>query len=442
MINNVVIFRPFLTASLLFLIGMSPICRADFGLHMYQGDSFRSGAGKTSTADNAAVAFNNPAALTHLSARSFLFEGTYYATSIAYTDNGSTDVIGAPLSGSNGGDAGTNQLVPGLFYADKLNSRWSYGVALNAPFGLSVEWPDTWIGRYHVIKTGIETININPALAYKINNNVSIGFGISAQKATAELSNAIDYGAVCFQVAGPVFCSGVGLTPQSADGKVTVKGDDWGYGYNLGLFIDAGASHIGLSYRSKIDYQLKGTADFTNPPQAAAFLPAFTDTNATVPLTLPEVFSLGLTQDLSAALRLSLDATWTRWSRIKSFDFTFENPAQPGLTINRNWKDTWRYALGLEYKKDSRWTFQGGIAYADSAIPDSTLDPAIPIANAWWFSAGVIYSYSQTFNIGAGLNHIKFVDRTMNNTGPYGDTLRGTLSPKLNVYTVQLIWNI
>lgn len=413
---------------------------ADFALHMYQGDSFRSGAGKTSTADNAAVSFNNPAALGELPAHSVLIEGHYFDTSVTFSDAGSTDGIGSPLTGGEGGDGGVNQFVPGFYYADKLDSRWSYGVALNVPFGLSVKWPDNWIGRYHVTETGIETINVNPAFAYRINDHVAIGVGLSAQYASAELSNAIDFGAVCFAQLGPATCAGLGMTPQNADGKVKVNGNDWGYGYNLGLFIKSEKTTFGLSYRSKIDYKLQGTADFTIPAQAVVFNPAFTDTQVSVPLTLPEVFSAGLTYTLTEDVQLSADATWTRWSRIKSFDFTFENPAQPGLSVARNWKDTWRYALGLQYLKDKHWTFQGGIAYVDSAIPDDTLDPAIPISDAWWFSAGVLYSLTDQFTIGAGINHIKFVDRMMNRTSPYGDTVQGTLSPSLDVFSLRLQW--
>jgi long-chain fatty acid transport protein len=426
---------------LLCLLATRP-CWADFALYMYEGDSFRAGAGKSSTADNAAVVFNNPGALIALPSHSVLIEGQYYDSRVTFTNTGSTDAIGNPLSGGNGGDGGVSQFVPSVYYADKADEHWSYGVALNVPFGLSVKWPDNWVGRYQVTETGISTVNINPAVAYRLNEHVAIGVGISAQYANAKLANAIDFGAVCFAFLDPTTqCVPAGLTPQAADGKVTVKGDDWGYGYNIGLYLTpAQDTHIGLSYRSKIDYKLHGTADFTIPSSATVFNPAFTDTHVSVPLTLPEMFSAGVSHAISPAVLLSADATWTRWSRLKSFDFAFDNPAQPPVSITRNWKDTWRYALGIAYRKNSQWTWQGGIAYAQSAIPNETLDPAIPISNAWWYSAGFLYTLSVNTTIGAGINHIQFADRTMDRTGLYGDTVIGPLRPKLDVYSVQLKW--
>lgn len=422
-------------------LAASRLCLADFAIYMYEGDSFRAGAGKTSTADNSAVIYNNPAALVALPTHSVLVEGQYYETSVTFTDTGSVDAAGNTLTGGNGGVGGARQFVPGFYLANTLNSRWSYGLALNVPFGLSTNWPDHWAGRYQVTETAINTVNINPAMAYQLNQAIAIGFGISVQYASAKLANAIDFGAVCLSQLSSATCISLGMTPQAADGKVTVKGDDWGYGYNLGLYYTPSHdTHIGLSYRSKIDYKLQGTADFTIPSQASVFNPAFTDTNVTVPLTLPEMFAVGVTHAVTSKVRVSADATWVRWSRLKSFDFSFENSSQPALSLTRQWKDTWRYALGIECKKDSKWKLHGGIAYAQSAIPDSTFDPAIPIADSWWYSAGFLYTISDTALLGAGINHVEMAERTMNHKGTYSDTLRGTLRPRLNVYSVQLKW--
>jgi long-chain fatty acid transport protein len=429
------------TGLILLCLGTTQPCLADFALYMYQGDSFRAGAGRTSTADNSAVIFNNPAALVDLPTHSVLIEGQYYDTSVTFHDTGSMDVGGNSLSGGNGGDAGITQVVPGFYFANALNQHWSYGLALNVPFGLSVKWPSNWVGRYQVTESGIKTVNVNPTAAYRVSPSVSIGFGISAQYTSVKLANAIDFGAVCLSQLSVATCTGLGMTPQAADGKVTVKGDDWGYGYNIGLyFTPSPATHVGVSYRSKIDYKLQGTADFSIPSQAAVFNPAFSDTHVSVPLTLPEMFAAGISHAVTAKLVISADATWVRWSRIKSFDFTFANPSQPALSISRNWKDTWRYAVGVEFRKDSKWKLQGGIAYAESAIPDNTLDPAIPIADAWWYSAGFLYAISGTTSLGAGINHVEFADRAVNHTGVYNDSLRGTLYPRLNMYSVQLKW--
>ena len=416
------------------------ITYADYALHMYLGDFGHSGAAKTTSQDNASAAFNNPAALPALADQQLSFDAQYFMSSASFTNQGSTDAISQPLTGSNGGDPGSNTLVPGLYYSYRLSDRFGLGLTINAPFGLETEWDSsTWVGRYQSVKTGIQTLNINPALGYKIDETWSIGGGISFQEAKAELSSAIDFGAVCFALLDPTTCAGIGLpAPQAADGFLKLEGEDTGIGYHLGLLYQTAKTRIGVTYRSQINYTLEGDADFTTPAQAAAFAPAFTDTQGSVDLTLPEVASIGIAHHPSDQWAVFADATWTRWSRIKEYHIRFANPAQPDQILPRNWKDTWRLAVGADYKLNPQWMLQGGLAYAQSAIPDETFDPSIPTSDAYWLNLGTKYQASNSVTLSFGIAHIFFDARTINYTGSYSETVRGTVDPELNVLNARL----
>ena len=425
------------------ILAASPLCYADFALTPYLGDMYRAGAGRSAAADDASTVFNNPAGMDQLDGRQLMLDSQLYLSSSTFSNNGSTDVTGAPLTGGNGGDAGTNTLLPGLYYTNRLNSAWAFGVSVNVPFGLSTQWDQAWVGRYQAIRTGIETLNINPAVSYRINDAWSVGAGVSAQYAKAKLSSAIDFGVLCLAVQAPATCASLGLPgPQSADGLIDLKGDDWGYGFNLGALYARDKIRFGVSYRSSIDYTLTGDAKFTNPPQAAAFAPAFTNTKARVPLTLPDVASAGLYYQASDSLAVMTDLTWTRWSRFNELKVEFDNPAQPTQVYRRDWHDTWRFALGFDYTLNPKWRLQWGAAYADSAIPDSTFDPSIPTSNAYWLTVGARYAYSKSLGFGFGVNHIIFTSRSIDHTGAFGDTLRGTVDSHLDVLGGQILWRL
>jgi len=409
----------------------------------YIGDTNRSRAGGAAAADNATTAFTNPAGMNHLSGDNWVLSSDTYLSSATFKNQGSTDVLGAPLSGGNGGDGGATALVPGIYYGKSIGpgNHWAYGMAINSPFGLSTEYDRNWVGRYSSVNSGIKAINFNPSLGYKLNTQWSLGFGIDIQYAEAQLSSAVDFGAICYGALGPATCGTLGMQPQNADGFAEIKGSDWSPGYNFGVLWSGIETRAGLSYRSAIKHRLKGTVDFSNPPQAAVFSPMFTDTDVQAPITMPEVVSLSAIHNWTPQFTMLSDITYTRWSRIKQFQFDYANPAQPDQTLDKNWKDTTRFALGFDYKVKTQWNAQWGIAYEPSAIPDSTFDPSIPISDAIWFTAGANYQYTKNLALNFGLVHIMFRRRDVNLSGTYGENLKGEAKAGLNVVNAQLIWN-
>ena len=95
-----------------------------------------------------------------------------------------------PLGTNDGGDAGGWGFVPSLYFSAPIGDRWAVGLGVGAPFGLKTEYESNWMGRFLGIKSELTTINVNPSVAFKVNDNISLGAGVNWQKVDATLTNA------------------------------------------------------------------------------------------------------------------------------------------------------------------------------------------------------------------------------------------------------------
>ncbi|MCK5205002.1 MAG: outer membrane protein transport protein, partial [Desulfobacterales bacterium] len=171
-------------------------------------------AGGAAVAEDASTVYWNPAGLTRLDDNQVGLAVHFIRPSFKWDDDGSTTVIGQPLTGSDGGDAGGPNFVPNFFYSHAFGDKWRAAIGIVSPFGLETDYDKNWKGRYYTTKSSVLTIDINPSVAYRINSHFSVGAGVSAQWIDAELKNAVDYGTIDAATGG-VF----GLIPQGADGK-------------------------------------------------------------------------------------------------------------------------------------------------------------------------------------------------------------------------------
>jgi long-chain fatty acid transport protein len=256
-------------------------------------------AGGAAVAEDASTVYWNPAGLTRLDGNHVELSMHFIRPSFKFDDDGSTTVLGLPLTGSDGGDAGGPNFVPNFFYSHAFGDRWRAGIGIVSPFGLETDYDDDWKGRYYSTKSSLLTIDINPCVAYRINKHFSVGAGISAQYIDAELKNKVDYGTI--NAAAPII--GLpppfplpGLTPQQDDGKATVEADDWSWGFNLGVLFELSENtRFGLAYRSKVEYDDDdGDATFRTPAAAQPLANALdlVDTGTSIDLDLPANASL------------------------------------------------------------------------------------------------------------------------------------------------------
>ena len=408
-------------------------------------------AGAGAVAEDASTIFFNPAGMTKLTGRHQIVGALHaIAPNASFSDTGSMSrdfgppTGSVPLFGSDGLNGGTTGIVPNLYYAGKINDRLSVGIGVNAPFGLKTEYQQGWKGRYHAIKSDLKTIDINPAIAWQVNDMFSVGAGVSARYTDVELTNALDMGTICFGVAPAATCTGAGAQPMANDGFQVLSGDDWGFGFNLGLLVEPrDGSRIGLAYRSKVSQTLKGSVDFTVPSNLQPILGgAFADTGASADLDLPETISLSGYHELNDRLALLADVTWTRWSRFKELRVELDNGSES--VQPEDWEDVFRYSLGLNYRAHKEWMFRGGLAYDEEPIRNAELrTPRIPGNDRKWVSIGLSHTPSDRFRFDLGYSHL-FVNRTpINNTeGTTGHTLTGNYKASVDIFSAQVVWTI
>lgn len=398
----------------------------------------RAYAGSASDTGDAAVVENNPAAMTMFTETTVQSDITVIDFSAKFSGGGH-DAFGRPLTGGNGGDAGGVTPVPALHLIVPAGN-FAFGVALNSPFGLKTEYDPGWVGRYQALKSDLRTYDLTLAGAYKFNDMFSLGAGLIVQRADAELSNAVDFGAILTPAAYPLF------QPQSADGLARIKGNDTSLGWDVGLLFHPGPNtSIGLNYHSKIDHTINGNADFTVPANVQAVFtaigsPFFQDSKATARLATPSVTTFSITQKFNDSFSLSANVERTGWSSFKNLTVDFVGP-QPDSTETFNWRNTMLYSIGGDFKLSDTVTLRAGYAHETTPTNDTFRDPRLPDQNRNIFSIGLGWAPSKNVSWNAGFMHIAIKKATVNDFAPTGSTLVGSFDGSANLFGVSGTFN-
>jgi long-chain fatty acid transport protein len=212
-------------------------------------------AGAAASAEDPSIIANNPAGMTELSGNQVSGDISIVVPSGVFSGMGLT-VARQPISGGNGGDAGSAQPVPAAYGLYDASPDLKFGLAISAPFGLTTQYDIGWVGRYQAIKSDIETININPNIAYRVLEWLSIGGGPAIQHAHTEFTNAIN-ATTLVHLASPLLPAGLTLP----DGSARVTGNSLSVGYTLGLLAEVSpGTRFGASYRSQISHRVEGSA--------------------------------------------------------------------------------------------------------------------------------------------------------------------------------------
>jgi long-chain fatty acid transport protein len=262
------------------------------------------------------------------------------------------------------------------------------------------------------VESSLRAININPSLGYKVSDTLSIGGGISIQRLDATLS-------------------GIG-----AAGLVTNKGDDTGFGYNVGMIAQITPStRIGATYRSAIGYVLEGTVTVSG--NAAA------NGNIKADIKVPDSASLSLFSTLSPKWELMGDITWTGWSDLKRLDILRTTASAGGgvgstvSTLLFNWKDTIRLSAGANYRLNEQIKLRFGVALDPTPTNDVDRTPRLPDQDRRWLAFGVQYKPSKQGMFDIGYAHEFIKDARVSTTVTGAGTLNGYFRSRADILSLQ-----
>ena len=371
----------------------------------------RAFAGSGVATGDASVVVNNPATMTSFEGTTFQADVTVIDLTASF-DGGGTVATGtglqAPITGGDGGNAGGVTPVPAMSLIHKFDNGVAVGAMVSAPFGLKTEYNDGWVGRYQALTSDLKTVDLTLSAAYEIvPDRFSVGVGLIYERAEAELSKAVDFGSAL------AFSSVPGFAPQSADGKAVIKGDDNNFGWLIGLnWRPTDSLAIGLTHRSEIDHNLQGTADWTVPGNARTVLNGigrsnlFQDGGGSAKLTTPSVTSVSLAWQATDRLALMGEYARTDWSSLREVRIDFANP-DPDSVEDFSWEASSFYSIGAEFAINDDLTLRGGFAYDETPTSIATRTPRLPDENRRWFSIGLGWDLSESFEINAAYTRIE-----------------------------------
>ena len=425
-------------------------------------------AGGAAAAEDVSTIFYNPAGLVRLQTMQVVVAGNLICPSAKFNNNGSQPAAFQPLGG-NGGDAGSCAGVPNMYIGIPFTDKWSFGLAVNVPFGLKTEYDNDWIGRFQAVKSELQTINVNPALSWEPTKNLTVGAGVNWQHLKATLNSQVNYAGAFAQGVGAAVAGGV--VPGAAaptligsaaglESHANVTGNDSAWGWNVGVLWQASEqTRVGAAYRSKIKYNVSGNIDISNPtslgtlpptlaPVGAAIMrqvsanPSLQSGGVTLAIEMPDTANLSVFHQFNNQWDLMADLQYTGWSSIEELRIVRTNGAPPSVTPE-NFRNTWRLSVGANYRYSDAWTFRGGLAYDQSPVRDQDRTPRLPDNDRTWLAAGVQYKISPSFAVDFAYAHIFIKDSTINqnagSTPTYG-LLAGNYTNNVNIVGVQLTY--
>ncbi len=363
----------------------------------------RANAGAGVFGDDASAAWFNPAGMTLLTGKRFqvgtalgAVDGKFEATN-GTTDNASDGIVPIPF----------------LHTTFQLTDRLWLGLSVDVPFGMQTKYNDNLYARDRGISAKVQTIDVNPSLAFKVNDAISLGVGVSAQYGFVELVN--------------------GKTVSDTQISTKVKGSDIAWGVNAGVMVvPTENTRFGLAWRSSVSHDLDGHLYMPSGSQ-----------KTTVKFKTPQTVILSGAWDINEKWTVAGTFRWSDWSTF--VDLPVYSRAT-GTRINvteENWKDCYLFSVGADYRYNDEWTFRVGTAYETSTIREAKYRmTTVPDSARWWLSLGAGWKPNKEWQLDVGYLFMHGLGHSRITKSANDDTTMGTYK-RMNVHmlAVQAMYN-
>ncbi|WP_239990604.1 MULTISPECIES: OmpP1/FadL family transporter [unclassified Pseudomonas] len=306
------------------------------------------------------------------------------------------------VTGSGSGNA--LDPIPGgsFFISHELDDHWSVGFGQYGDFGLAVNYDNQWSGRYFAQNASLLGLSLVPSVAYRFNEQWSVGLGVRAMYGMLQAQTAIDR-------------SPFGFTDR-ADGQLKYKDGTWGYGANVGvIYAPQPATRIGLTYTSKVDLDFEDRLDVKGDGR---LLERVNNTNTKLDMTVPQTVTLSLFQQLDRQWALLASVNWQDWSEFGDIDVQVDTTAfeSQSRTVDANFKDTWHLSLGAQYQTTEQLLWNVGVAYDSSAVSDSNRTFTVPMGESWRIATGATYALNKDTDVNVSWAMVWLGDMSVDQT--------------------------
>ncbi|OZN24113.1 hypothetical protein CFY87_10970 [Actinobacillus seminis] len=397
----------------------------------------RAYAGEAAIADNASVVATNPALMSLFKVPQISAGEIVIDSNINMSGTVSVNVAGEKIAT---GDAKSNDVVPTaaaphLYYVQPINDKFAFGAGMNVNFGLKSQYKDDYDGGIFGGTTALTTINLNLSGSYRVSQGLSLGAGVNAIYARAEIERTAGILATGVRniATDPLTKQRVvdkitaleqaGKLPAGTLAKLGAVGalagrvdkstvlthlEDktaWAFGWNLGAVYEVNErNRFGLAYHSKIDIDFKDRSALSLQPTKTGIN---TDVgNGGLTLHLPEYVEFSGFHQLTDKFAMHYSYKWTRWSRLQELDAQYKN-GNKAFYKPEKYEDNSRIALGATYNVDDKLTLRAGIAYDEAAAPRTHASAAIPDTDRTWYSLGATYKFTPNLSVDLAYAHLR-----------------------------------
>jgi long-chain fatty acid transport protein len=371
----------------------------------------RGGTGVAASCPDASAVYFNPAGLSFDSTQVGLGAGIIGPRG-SFTDNSSKLVTDLNKKWYP---------LPNVYLSTPLGKRVAVGLGVFAPYGLTTDWPATSEGRFLGYKSLVQGLYVQPTVAFKLNDKVSVGVGVDVTYLNVELKQRVDlaaqtllvhpvYGTLTFAQLNLVCPAAVcGTVKAGTDfAEVMLKGHNYHAGFHVGLQAKANDKvSFGVRWMSGQTIKINNGKITTTqipvpgvkvPVSSTVFVPVDTalapqfasgaklsNQDATSQVPLPDQVVAGVAFQATPALRLLADYQFTRWSM---FDVLPLNGAYLKKDVVESYHNTNGIRVGAELAVGKRNVLRAGFDGHGPASPDQTVTPNLPEGSRREFTAG------------------------------------------------------
>lgn len=323
--------------------------------------------------DDPSAIFHNPAALSDQKGQqlyySELFAVVHTYIRLYYPDGSKSEKIKPDLT------AGT---CPYIAYTNDFNKeKWTAGVALYFPNFYGAFMPEDAPTRYYFVRAYFVTGYLTAAGAYKINDKLSVGGGLSY---IYVLLDAFRHNGDPYQYRDK---------DPDEDYKLYVSGKDSNFNFSLGLLYKPSKKiKLGLSFTSKTTVKLEGYYRIKDPEGNTVL-----DDSQTTEVPIPTSVRAGIYWDINSLWAFSFDYSWWDYSVYK--EQVTKTKSGIVIVVPKNYHDSHNIGFGFKRKISKKFSLMFGLQYDWSPIPLQYYTIDNPTTDLYGFSIGGIYFLSK-----------------------------------------------
>ncbi|WOI37804.1 porin [Alteromonas sp. CI.11.F.A3] len=380
----------------------SSVLAAGFQVNEHSANGLgRAMAGQAAKPENASILATNPAAIGVFKEAEFSASVSFIDPNVDISGNvtysfGDTIVGGGVAEEDN---IAETAFVPGFFYVSPINDDFSAGVGVFTTYGLRSDYSDDF-GALHFADTAeVKTVTVNPAVSYKVNKQLMVGFGLNVTYAEAEIGSGVSntLAATIEGLEPTAQALGITLPSLNAGSSLfSMEGDDVGFGWNVGVFWQPSElTNIALSHRAETKLELDGAVSSETP-----VFPIELNQPGSLDLNLAAITELAIDQKIDEQWSVQASLTFTDWSTFQKLEANLED-GENFLIKEENFDDSWRGSIGVTYILNDEFTLRAGYAYDDGVVSVENRSLSIPDTDRHWISGGLTYTMSENTSIDA-----------------------------------------